>query len=149
MSALKRLAKAEQIPPLDLVRTGLDGLSLVEAQHEEEEALVLALAIRRTLETPQKTAVLITPDRALAERVSAALWRWNIRIDDSAGAPLDITPHRGVSEFDWRSGGHPDRPDGAGLAIGLASGHAGAVGRGGAQGCPAIGDKLSSRCQTL
>ncbi len=89
---LKRLATAEQMPPQDLVRTGLDGLSLIEAQTEEEEALVLALAIRRTLETPQKTAVLITPDRALAERVSAALWRWDIRIDDSAGTPLDITP---------------------------------------------------------
>ncbi|PHS28160.1 MAG: double-strand break repair protein AddB [Robiginitomaculum sp.] len=89
---LLRLAKAETLAPAELVRTGLSGLSLIEAQNEEEEALALALAIRHTLDDPQKTAVLITPDRGLAERVSAALWRWQINIDDSAGTPLDTTP---------------------------------------------------------
>ncbi len=89
---LQRLSEAERLTPTQLVHEGLDGLSLVEADHEEEEALVLAMAIRHTLQDPQKTAILITPDRALAERVRAALWRWDINIDDSAGTALDKTP---------------------------------------------------------
>ncbi len=89
---LGALAKDESMEPLALVQKGLKGLALVEAKTEEEEALVLALAIRHTLDDPAKTAVLITPDRMLAERVRAALWRWNIEIDDSAGTPLGTTP---------------------------------------------------------
>ncbi len=88
---LEALARAERLKPVNLVRKALQGLSLVEADNEEEEALVLALAIRETLEDPQKTAILVTPDRALAQRVRAALWRWHIDIDDSAGTPLDRT----------------------------------------------------------
>ena len=38
------------------------------------------------------TAALLTPDRELARRVAAALRRWGIDIDDSAGVPLNRTP---------------------------------------------------------
>jgi ATP-dependent helicase/nuclease subunit B len=89
---LERLARDETVTPQKLVKEAMTGLSLIEAQNEEEEALVLALAIRNTLEDPQKTAILVTPDRALAERVRVALWRWNIHIDNSAGIPLDTMP---------------------------------------------------------
>ena len=58
----------------------------------EEEARLTALALRRTLETPGKTAALITPDRNLARRVSMACRRWGIEVDDSAGIPLGDTP---------------------------------------------------------
>lgn len=57
----------------------------------EEEARLIALALRRTLETPGKTAALITPDRNLARRVSMACRRWGIEVDDSAGIPLGDT----------------------------------------------------------
>ncbi len=93
---LKRLAKNESLQPAVLVREGLAGLSLIEAENEEEEALALALAIRRTLDDPEKTVMLVTPDRALAGRVRAALWRWHIDIDDSAGTPLSTV---GVGVF--------------------------------------------------
>ncbi len=46
----------------------------------------------RRLDTPGKTAALVTPDRDLARRVAAELRRWEIEIDDSAGVPLHHTP---------------------------------------------------------
>lgn len=67
---------------------GVKGLSLIAAANEREEALAVALAIRRTLATPDKTVALVTPDRMLARRVSAELTRWDIAADDSAGMPL-------------------------------------------------------------
>src|SRR3546814_20419126 len=48
--------------------------------------------MREAIETPGRTAALVTPDRTLAERVAAALARWDIRVDDSAGQPLSRTP---------------------------------------------------------
>ncbi len=69
----------------------LDGIAVVEAQNEEEEALAIALCLREALEEGH-TAALITPDRMLARRVAAALHRWNIVVDDSAGTPLADTP---------------------------------------------------------
>ncbi len=44
------------------------------------------------METPNKTAALVTPDRALARRVLAALSRWNVPVDDSGGDALADTP---------------------------------------------------------
>ncbi|HWU26954.1 MAG TPA: double-strand break repair protein AddB, partial [Rhizomicrobium sp.] len=74
------------------IARGLDGLSLIETAHPGEEALAIALILRETLETPARTAALVTPDRNLARRVAAELGRWNIVIDDSAGRPLSSTP---------------------------------------------------------
>jgi len=73
---------------IDPIAAGLDGLSLVTARTEEEAATVAALLLRETLETPGKTAALISPDAGLARRVSAKLRRWNITADSSAGQPL-------------------------------------------------------------
>lgn len=73
------------------LKAGVAGLTLAEAANEREEALAVALAIRRTLETPGETVALVTPDRMLARRVSAELRRWNIAADDSAGLPLAKT----------------------------------------------------------
>ena len=71
-----------------LARMGRDGVSIVEAADEREEALVIALALREVLEEPDKTAALITPDRTLAARVCAEIGRWDVRVEDSAGTPL-------------------------------------------------------------
>ena len=70
------------------LHSALAEITLVEAGDPREEALCIALVLRETLETPAKTAALVTPDRALARRVAAELTRWNIAIDDSAGIPL-------------------------------------------------------------
>ena len=56
-----------------------------------DEAQGIAIALREALETPKRTAALVTPDRALAQRVSAHLKRWGIDADDSAGRSLSNT----------------------------------------------------------
>lgn len=70
----------------------LDCLSLIDCADIREEALVVALIMREALETPEQTAALITADRNLARRVASELQRWNIKVDDSAGRPLTLTP---------------------------------------------------------
>lgn len=67
------------------------GLSLIEAPHRAAEADAIALIMRETLERPNASAALITPDRSLAREVSTALARWNIAVDDSAGESLAVT----------------------------------------------------------
>lgn len=64
----------------------------VVAANPEEEAQVVALALRRAIATPEATAALVTPDRGLARRVAAHCARWGIEVDDSAGTPLRVTP---------------------------------------------------------
>lgn len=85
--AWRNLAENEK----NFFANALDGFALVEAATPREEALVIACALRQTLETPQRTAALVTPDRGLARRVAAELARWDITIDDSAGQPLSRT----------------------------------------------------------
>lgn len=70
----------------------LTGLSRVDCPGPGEEARVVALVMRKVLETPGRTAALVTPDRALARRVAAEVRRWDVEIDDSAGQPLGETP---------------------------------------------------------
>ncbi len=61
------------------------GLKSVVATSRREEAAAIAVAMRETLEIPEKTAALVTPDRQLALHVRAALAKWGILIDDSGG----------------------------------------------------------------
>ena len=69
----------------------LAGVGMIEAANPEEEALAIAVALREALDTPAKTAALVTPDRALARRVVAALERWHVAVDDSGGDSLADT----------------------------------------------------------
>ena len=76
----------------DLIeQNALDGLKLVTGRDRREEAGLVALMLREVLETPEKTAALVTPDRQLAELVIADLARWQIQIEDSAGQRLALT----------------------------------------------------------
>lgn len=70
----------------------LHGITVVNCNDIREEALAIALIMRQTLEIPEKTAALVTPDRNLARRVASELERWDIKVDDSAGRPLTLTP---------------------------------------------------------
>lgn len=70
----------------------LTGVRALELADPAAEAQAIALALRAALEEPGRTAALVTPDRALARRVSAHLRRWGIEADDSAGRPLSQTP---------------------------------------------------------
>lgn len=64
------------------------GLTLIEAENEEAEASIIAALFRETVEAPERTAILVTPDRHLARRVALKMRRWKISIDDSAGVPF-------------------------------------------------------------
>jgi ATP-dependent helicase/nuclease subunit B len=66
----------------------LAGVEALEVATPGEEAQTIVIALREALETPERTAALVTPDRQLATRVSAHLRRWGIEADDSAGQPL-------------------------------------------------------------
>jgi double-strand break repair protein AddB len=81
------LAEGAALP--DLVQA-TQGLTLIEAPDDRTEGLAIALALREAAETGV-TAALVTPDRTLARRVTAALDRWGIRPDDSAGRPLALS----------------------------------------------------------
>lgn len=70
----------------------LEGLTLIEAPTSEDEAETVALLMRQAAESPARSAILVTPDRVLARRVSARLETWDIVVDDSAGRPLSRTP---------------------------------------------------------
>jgi ATP-dependent helicase/nuclease subunit B len=76
----------------DELDAALQGVSLIEAADEREEALALAIAMRHVLETPCETAALVTPDRNLARRVRTELLRWGVDAGDSAGEPLSASP---------------------------------------------------------
>jgi ATP-dependent helicase/nuclease subunit B len=76
----------------DPIAEGLSGLTVIAGRGEEDSAGAAALLLREALETPGKTAALITPDRDLARRVSAKLARWGVAADSSAGAPLSHCP---------------------------------------------------------
>ncbi|OYX35586.1 MAG: double-strand break repair protein AddB [Caulobacterales bacterium 32-69-10] len=78
----------DQSPDADPIAEGMAGLSLVTTRTEEEAAATAALLLREALEVPGKTAALVTPDPALARRVSARLSRWAVTADSSAGSPL-------------------------------------------------------------
>ena len=70
----------------------LTGIRAAELPDPASEAHAIALAMREALETPGRTVALMTPDRLLAQRVSALLGRWGVDADDSAGRPLSQLP---------------------------------------------------------
>ncbi|HZD88963.1 MAG TPA: double-strand break repair protein AddB, partial [Pseudolabrys sp.] len=75
----------------EAVDSALSSLSVIEAANAEEEALAIAICLREALIEKGKTAALVTPDRALARRVVAALARWQVAVDDSGGDALAET----------------------------------------------------------
>ncbi|MCX7302749.1 MAG: double-strand break repair protein AddB [Hyphomicrobiales bacterium] len=74
------------------VEAALDGVTLVEAARERDEAVAIAIALRQAVEGTTGKAALVTGDRELARRVSTELLRFGVRADDSGGQPLINTP---------------------------------------------------------
>ncbi|WP_374765159.1 double-strand break repair protein AddB [Yunchengibacter salinarum] len=64
------------------------GVEKLVAANPREEAEAIALAMREALETPGRTAALVTPDRLLARLTRLALERYDITVDDSGGEPV-------------------------------------------------------------
>ncbi|WP_019954323.1 double-strand break repair protein AddB [Yoonia vestfoldensis] len=78
-------------PELGDLIAATEGLTLLEAASPRAEAEAIALRLRQAVEDGI-TAALISPDRMLTRQVTAALDRWDIRPDDSAGTPLQLSP---------------------------------------------------------
>jgi ATP-dependent helicase/nuclease subunit B len=92
LSVIKDLEEEGEKHGVDTIAEGMEGLSLVAARSEEEAAAACALLLRETLETPGATCALVTPDVALARRVSARLRRWGVEADASQGQALAGCP---------------------------------------------------------
>ena len=78
----------------DFGDAALSGVSLLEADHEQEEALAIAHLIARALaESAHTSVVACVPDAALSRWVKMHLDRWGIDAAESAGTPLATHPH--------------------------------------------------------
>jgi ATP-dependent helicase/nuclease subunit B len=107
---IDRLRAEGKSDGVDAIGEGLAGLALARARNEEEAADTAALALREVLETPGRTAALVTPDQGLARRVSARLARWGVAVDSSAGASLAGFPVGQVMALAARAAATPLDP---------------------------------------
>jgi ATP-dependent helicase/nuclease subunit B len=73
------------------IAEALSGVSLIVAPSAQDEAEAVALILREAVDTPGRSAALVSPDRLLARRVAIRLEAWGIRVDDSAGRPFAKT----------------------------------------------------------
>lgn len=83
------IAEGPRLP--DLIAP-TEGLTLIETEQPGQEAEVIALILRDAAER-HAPATLIAADGNLIRRVSAALDRWRLCPDESAGQPLSLTGH--------------------------------------------------------
>jgi ATP-dependent helicase/nuclease subunit B len=68
-----------------------EGLAILAARTEDEEARAIALAAREAL-AERRTVGIVTPDQNLARRIAAELKRFGVEVDDAAGEPLFHAP---------------------------------------------------------
>jgi ATP-dependent helicase/nuclease subunit B len=73
------------------MQAALSGVSILEAANGEDEAEAIALILRKAVDTPGKTAALVSPDPALGRRVAARLAAWRIDVVPSAGSAFAKT----------------------------------------------------------
>jgi ATP-dependent helicase/nuclease subunit B len=73
----------------------LGNLRFCETETGQHEAKSIALVLREVLETKGKTALVVTPDRGLAQRIGHEMQRWEIILNDSGGYKLLQAPIAG------------------------------------------------------
>lgn len=83
------IAEGPRLPDL---MAPTEGLTLIETEQPGQEAEVIALILRDCAER-HAPATLIAADGNLIRRVNAALDRWRLCPDESAGQPLSLTGH--------------------------------------------------------
>ena len=93
LAAAMRPAGALDWTKVTVEPDALEGVGLIVARNEQDEATAIALAMREALEQEGASAALVTPDRTLARRVAAELGRWGLAVDDSAPLRLADDPH--------------------------------------------------------
>lgn len=109
-AALDPAAEADFALQRATAEAALGDMTVIDAPGAREEADAVALLLREALETPGKTASLITPDRALARRVAGALRRWGVAVDDSAGGSLLLSPPAAFMRLTAEAAAEPDDP---------------------------------------
>ncbi|AIL65805.1 Double-strand break repair protein AddB [Rickettsiales bacterium Ac37b] len=67
-------------------------IKYIVCDNSSSEASVIAIIMRQVLETPGKTAALVSNDENLSRSVLAHLEQWNIKIDNSSGKKLINAP---------------------------------------------------------
>lgn len=92
------------------ITAALDGVSMIEAATERDEALTIAIALRQAISEPDSKAALVTGDRNLARRVCAELLRFGVQADDSGGRPLSATPPGALLRLVARAAFEPGDP---------------------------------------
>ncbi len=73
------------------LKKGFENLSFIALKDINDEALTIALIMRKQLESADKTCALITANRQLSRSVISIMKRWNVNVDDSSGKPLSST----------------------------------------------------------
>jgi ATP-dependent helicase/nuclease subunit B len=77
-----------ELKPSDIPETACADFQYIACETTQDEAQTIAIIMREALEEAGRRAVLVTPDRALAERVRTELLRWDINVNDSGGTAL-------------------------------------------------------------
>ncbi len=73
----------------DLDESAISNLSLIEARNDFDEAKIIAIIMRETLEKNDKNCALISNDQGLCKMVKAILQKWEINVDDSHNNNLE------------------------------------------------------------
>lgn len=89
---MRPAATSDQWPQCKVLPQALEGIEVITSTGLQQEATVIASMMREVLDTPGRTATLITNERSLARRVASLLQRWGVVCDDSAGMPLATVP---------------------------------------------------------
>jgi ATP-dependent helicase/nuclease subunit B len=82
------LARLDDIGGVAVLGQGAAGLARIDCRSEDEEAGVCALLLREALDTPGRTAALVTPSLSLARRVAGKLARYGLDVPVAPGPPL-------------------------------------------------------------
>lgn len=77
---------------VDVDKNVLENLTLIKAVSTAHEAKIVSMILRDVLNDPDKTAMVVTPDRDLAKKIQLEMRRWDVSIDDSGGESLDRKP---------------------------------------------------------
>ena len=103
LSKIDVLAKKQKQDVANFARDALKGLTLIEAADEAEEARIVSLILRETLEHKRKKAVLVTNDPGLERRTVSNLKRWDVHVKPAGGTPLLQTEAGSFADLvlDW------------------------------------------------
>jgi ATP-dependent helicase/nuclease subunit B len=82
------LARLADLGGVGVLQSGAHGMARIDCATEDEEAAVCALLLREALETPERTAALVTPSLTLARRTAAKLQRFGLDLPVAPGPPL-------------------------------------------------------------